>query len=348
MLRKIGCFLLGFSSLVGSCPELLEKPEDVKPFGELRVKTITGWDQLLTWALSPQLKEHTPKWPYTQLSFRNSSSDLKTFVKNYGYFSYFHPIVGIVTDKQRDIEVVNCLLEGIHNQIPRREQLKFATEEILTKVVAYRELKKGMKITLSDSKEKFQTYVVDEVIGLWGGMPAFGLVPMRRNGIAPILLFRGTDLDLTTEKGWASVLSDLDVNGPGLRTFLRGRTKIHNWLKRVKKEYGPAKAVGFSLGGAFVLYTMIYEGGLLNANLASIAFNPPGVSKEVLEKWEGQEFKPPHAIYINEGDFVSQIGYFPSNVWLISVGKPMGVIEAHVSLISAKPNFTLTAVDTAE
>lgn len=205
-----------------------------------------------------------------------------------------------------------------------------------------------MKVSIAVSRAMSHTFIVDEVIDLWRGMPAFGLVPERKNGMAPILLFRGTDLDLTSEKGWASVLSDLDTTGPGHVTFLRARHQIHNWLKKVQQEHEPARVMGFSLGGVFVLYTMIYEGDLLNQTVESVAFNPPGVSEEVLKKWEALPQKTPHITYVNQGDFVSKIGFFLSDVWELSLTSPMGVIQAHVTLISAQPQFSLSKVDVTE
>ena len=331
------------------CPAILKTPTKEKAFGELRVKAIKGWDTLITWALAPQNKPPILISPPEKKAYKREGTSLQEFDKNYGYFSLYHPIVGTVTELERDIQATKCLLQEMGSEINSLEELHFASHEVLSKVLAYRPLKKGMKISISVTKTTKYTYIVDEVINLWRGMPAFGLVPERKNGVAPILLFRGTDLDLTSEKGWASVLSDLDVRGPGHDTFLRAQRQIHNWLKKVKNEYGPARAMGFSLGGVFVLYTMIYEHGLLNKTEKSIAFNAPGISEEVLKKWEAlkEREKTPHIIYMNRGDMVSQLGFFLSDVWEISLQEPMGVIESHVTLISAQPYYTFSKVNVA-
>ena len=204
-----------------------------------------------------------------------------------------------------------------------------------------RSLKKGTKVWVSEN----EIYTVDIVIDLWHGMPAFGLIP-EKNG-TPILLYRGTDLNLTSEKGWASILSDLDTTGPGYKTYLRARTEIRNWLEKVKKQQKPARVMGFSLGGVFVCYSLIYEYDLLSKEAPSVAFNPPGISEEIYEKWESipKAQRTPHFLYVNQGDFVSQIGLLLSNVWELSLDHPMGVIESHVTLICTQPLYKMTAVD---
>lgn len=324
------------------CPTILRTPEETKTFGEMRVRAIRGWDKLLTWALTPKNKKYILTDPPVTRTFTVDSEEIFEFLRNYGYFSIYHPIVGIVTDEKRDIKVTNCLLASLPSQIKDPLQLQFSQDEILAKVMAYRPLEKGMQIDLGSL-----SYKVDEVIDLWKGMPAFGLVP-KDDTQPPILLFRGTDLNLVSEKGWASVLSDLDVNGPGYSTFLLARDNVRKWLLKMQKN--PPRLVGYSLGGAFVLFTLVHEYPLVSKQHLSRAFNPPGVSQEVLDKWNelSEDEKSPHHTYVNQGDFVSQIGYFLSNVWEISLEEPMGVIESHVTLISAEPKFTLSEVDVPE
>lgn len=319
----------------------------------MRVKAIKGWDKLLTWTLAPKNPPYQLKVPFVQKDFQVKTPNLANFDQNYGYFSIYHPIVGIVTKSLRDIEVTNCLLESIHTEIKDPEQCHFSSEEILAKVMAYRPLLEGMKIAIcswnAKGEKSLQTYLVDKVLDLWHGMPAFGLVPEKKGEHIPILLFRGTDLSLNSEKGWASILSDLDTSGPGYTTFLQGQQEIHHWLEKMVKEKAPARLVGFSLGGVFVYYTMIHEYDLVNQEVhsPSIAFNSPGLSKEMLKKW-GQVpdvLKPPLITYVNQGDIVSQIGFFLSTVWEVALPKPMQVIQAHTSLISTQPSYQMRLID---
>jgi hypothetical protein len=324
------------------CPAILEEPIKKKQFGQLRAKSIKSWDKLITWAFLPKYRPYVLVDPPVEITYKGGEKQVNDFVTNYGYFSIYHPILGIVTDSKKDIEVTQCLLYSIQAEIDNPEQLKFASDEILVKVMAYRTLKKGMKISVPISKEEMVTYVVDEVFDLWRGMPAYGLVPEKGT---PILLFRGTDLDLASEKSWASVMSDLDVSGPGLKTFQRAQKEIHDWL--VKMQHNPARVVGYSLGGVLTLYTLIYEHEFINQQIPSVAFNPPGVSEQVLEQWEKipKGKRPPHVIYVNQGDFVSQIGLFLGNVQEISLEQSMDVIQAHVTLISGAPIYKISEVN---
>lgn len=331
------------------CPSILKESEDASKLGEVRAKAIKGWDKLLTWAFLPKNRPYTLQEPLSQVVYTTHSETLTDFIRNYGYFSIYHPLVGIVTESDQDVEITQCLLQTVQNEIADPDQLQFTIDEILGKVLAYRTLKKGMKISIPISKDLIQTYVVDITIDLWRGMPAYGLIPETGGKAPPLLLFRGTDLDLSSEKGWASVLSDLDTTGPGHKTFLRAQNEIHDWLVKANQTMGPARVVGFSLGGVFVLYTLIYEYELVNKQIPSTALNPPGLTLELLDKWKKipEEKKPPQRTYVNQGDYVSQIGFFFGNVQEVSVEKPMDVIEAHVTLVSALPLYKITAVDVA-
>ncbi len=309
--------------------------------GEMRVNLIRGWDKLLTWTLTPKIKPYHHTDPLLQKIYEVQNDGIQDFEHEYGYFSFSSPIVGVVSDGENHFTVTNQALSQLE-EIQNPEQRNFSQDEMLAKVMAYRSLKKGMKITLPEGG----VYLVDQIIDLWKGMPAFGLVPWKNQSNPPILLFRGTDMNLISEKGWASILSDLDTTGPGHLTFLRAREEIHSWLTKVKREYQPARVIGFSLGGAFVLYTLAYESSLLNQEIPSVAFNSPGIAKNVYEKWEkSPDSRVPLLTYVNLGDIVSQIGFFLSDVWEISLEKPMDVIEAHLTLISSQPLYKITAVD---
>ncbi len=326
---------------IEDCPSVLKQPQEMKKFGKQRVQAIRGWDKLITWTLSPKNKKYVLVAPVEERNYEVTEEDLLTFDANYGYFSIYHPIVGIVTKSERDIQATNCLVSSVDQEIKNVKQREFTEYEIFGKVTGYRPLQKGMTVIGPKGVE----YIVDTVIDLWRGMPGFGLLPKSDEDAAPILLYRGTDLNLTSEKGWASVLSDLNTSGPGHDTFLRARDEIHEWLVKVKKSHRPASLVGFSLGGVFVYYTLIYESDQVNKTVPSVAFNPPGVSKELLAQWKEVKEKPPHISFVNEGDFVSQIGFLLDNVWVITLPKPLGVIAAHVTLISAQPKYTMQKVD---
>lgn len=333
------CFLICSPlQAADDCPALLNDVE-ARKLGEVRLKALRGWDKLLTWALTPKNRPFFLKTPLIQHNFKMDSSPILDFDLRFSYFSIYRPLVGIVTKDEIDVKVVSCLLQTIHEEIPPGLQRRFSTEEVLAKVLAYRQLKRGMEISF-DWEGELVTYTVDEVLDLWRSMPAFGLIPKKKS-LPAILLFRGTDLSFTTEKGWASILSDLDVSGPGLSTFKKARPTIEAWLKKVQINGTPARLIGYSLGGALSLYTLAYMPELLSSVPSSI-FGPPGLPKDIYDHLP--KFPSPH-LYLDRGDVVSQIGYFIGEAWEVSLPREMQVIEAHVNLMSAQPQFSLSVVD---
>lgn len=304
--------------------------------GEVRVNLIKGWDKLLTWTLSPKIKPYLLSSPLIQQQYYLENNPLQSFDQECGFYTLSVPIVGVVTSDRKHIDIANQALVQA-TQIEDPSLREFAQREILCKVVAYRNLKKGDTITFNG-----EIYTVDIIIDMWRGMPAYGLIPKHPQRFNPVLLYRGTDMNFISEKGWASILSDLDTSGPGHVTFLKAKNEIQSWLEKINQSGLPAVAYGYSLGGAFVYYTSVYLGALLSQEASSIAFNAPGIPEEVVEGGMG---KAPLFSYVNRGDVVSQIGYFIPNLWEVAPSEKMDVIEAHLSLISAKTAFTLNQVD---
>src|SRR5207249_1381181 len=138
---------------------------------------------------------------------------------------------------------------------------QLASAELLSKVLAYRDLQLGQTIQIPveiKGKIVLETFTVDHLFDIWQGMPAFGLIPKKKN-LSSLLLFRGTDFSLISKRGIASVMSDLDPSGPGLKAFFHARKEIGGWLQAVQAQGKPARVMGFSLGGALAAYTFIYE-----------------------------------------------------------------------------------------
>ena len=200
-----------------------------------------------------------------------------------------------------------------------------------------------MKISIpaaTRKKAKLIEYEVDEVLDLWQGMPAFGLTPVGK-GAPPILLFRGTDFSFTSKSSWASILSDFDLSGAGLTTFRSSQKKIHAWLEKVS-PFGKAKVMGFSLGGILAIYTAIFENVLIDQ---CVAFNAPGVSKAIFSEWKDQSSSPPIRLYATQGDLVSRFGNMVGNAFELSSKVPLGPIEAHTKIMTAKSPVLLNPID---
>ncbi len=325
------------------CPHFLLEPTEHKALGELRAKTLKNWDKMLTWAFSKKKSSYILVKPLQEKNYFVTSSEILGFDQNYGYFSIADPLVGKATKKKEDIKVAECLLKMVDEKIQDAEQKRFALDEVLSKVLAYRAVEKGMELSIP------QPYIVDEVIDLWHGMPAFGLAPKGDQNIPAILLFRGTDLSFSTERGWASIMSDLDVLGPGLSTFMKARPKIHEWLLKMKERGQSARVIGVSLGGVLASYTFIFERNVLSTE-PSVAINPPGVSEEIFALWDQlpKEGMPLFSVYVTQGDLVSKIGHLVGDVKELRLPFPLKIIEAHVTLISAQKQYTIAQVDLTE
>ncbi len=284
-------------------------------------------------------------------TFRNQDSGMQEFIKLHGYFAEEHPIVGKFTKDEGDLFLTQAILNEIHEKIADPFQREITSAEVITKVLAYRDLKQGDKIALptldAQSRAELTTYVVDEVIDLWRGMPAFGLLPESGDGV-PILLFRGTDLSLITERGWASVISDLEIHDPGLSTFQKGQAKIHTWLKHAEEKCCKARVMGFSLGGIFTAYTLLYEGELINRDKTSFAFSPPGVSREVLQEWTQETNRPPFLQFVPQGDIIPKYGRLFKNAFLLTYDKVPAPLLAHTGLVTFSELYRLHAIDAAQ
>lgn len=221
----------------------------------------------------------------------------QAFLEQYGCFAS-HPLLGWVTESESDKSIAFQFLEQMRDW-PSIYQVEF-----LSKVIAWRSLQVGDQIPLEEG------YTVDRIFWLAPGFPAFGL---QGKGSA-ILLFRGTDLRW---KGRASILSDLDLRGPGYGLYKKNRAELRPWL-----EHRKAYATGFSLGGALAAYTALFESDLLT--LPSITFNAPGIYKKL-------PCGAPLTHYINEGDPVSKVGRYIGEVKKISFPRPLRPLESHIT-----------------
>lgn len=310
---------------------------------------MRGLDRVFAWAAGEKNGSYALVYPLEQQTFRNTLPELTEFAKQHGYFSK-DPLLGYVTDSQKDIDMTLDLLQTIYQKITDPAHFTFTTGEVIAKILAYRDLKEGMQVPLPfiarDGKPRMAIYEVDRVFDLWHGMPAYGLVPQGTSEAVPILLYRGTDLTVTSVRGWASIASDLDLQGTGLSVFRNGQAALHRWLQKNK-----ARVLGFSLGGILAAYTILYEGDLVASepNQPSLAFNPPGVSQAVREEWEKKFASPPsHFVtYVNRGDFVPKIGFLVGGVFECAKDKRLMPLVAHNIFLSAQRTCRLYRVDTS-
>lgn len=311
MMRFICCFLLINISLQAN----------------LRTKSLNSVDKAFGALYPYRSLTYTLEMPLQTEVFYNKNPEFQAFAKKYGYLSEDHPIVGKVTNAQEDVLIAIDILKQVHEKIKDPLLRSMAVTEVLSKVLAYRNLKEKMEVPLGDI-----TYEVDIIFDLWHGMPAFGLVP-KKGDAPPLLIFRGTDFSFL--RGWASITSDFDPKGPGFSVFVSARPKIHEWLKKV----GKAKVMGFSLGGTLTAYTALFEKEFV---LEAITFNMAGVSLQNQEEWKNLEGRPPLKAYLMQGDFVAKIGHLIGDLEVASFDQSLYPIASHTSLITFAKKFYLS------
>lgn len=246
----------------------------------------------------------------------------------HNYFSD-DPLVGKTSD-EKNLSPCNNLMQAVYLELSGQHR-EFLTYEILTKVIAYRNLEKGDLLYIPQETH-LGVYYVDKVFDLWNGMPAYGLISKTA---PPILLFRGT-VGKATKAGMSSLTADLDPFGPGYTLYLdRIRPEVEAFIQA---QRSPIIVCGFSLGASLASYVTIHQ----SANvLKAYLFNHPGVQARLVRRWDKIKNKPPVITFLTKGDFVSSCGGFIGDVYELSLTKPLNPALAHSHLMLAKPHCTL-------
>jgi hypothetical protein len=339
--------LFAFPDCDEKCPPfpLFERPITWRD--RVRLKTLKNLNQFLNWSFGDKYKKYELDEDVEEEKIIGTIPEIKTFVQHYGYFS-LHPLVGKVTTEEIDLTIICCLLKTLYEKGGPSDFMQIAIGEAMTKVLAYRDLKIGERLTIPviiDDEVHLEKFTVDRIFNLWYGMPAFGCIP-ETSGVASILIFRGTDFSLDSQRGWASLMSDLDIGGPGFSAFQRSQKQISKWLKAIHSQGKAARVMGFSLGGALAAYTYIYENQWL-ADDGSISFCAPGVRQKVIDEWAllPEERQRGFVSYVTQGDIVSKVGRLFGTVYALLAPKNFKPLTAHTMIMSSLPDFTKAEVD---
>lgn len=326
-----------------------ETPSD----SSFSAQTFRYWEVFLSWLFKYPSRCYELDLHRECRIFENPSESLHQLGRTYRARSASKGIICRVTSDKKDLDETCRILRLIHDEILSPQLCDYATAEVLAKVLAYRELKEGDKIPIptlgADQMIHMSTFVVDKVFDLWSKVRAFGLVSADYHEEAPLLLFRGTDFSVASEGGRASIISDLDPKGPGRSLFENAEKNLHRWLKTVTAKRGKARAIGHSLGGVIVAYTLLHEHAFLSnaPHEASYAFNFPGVATDLVEKWQALNPKerPAYRGFVCRGDVVSKFGQLFGDVIEVSLRNPLSPVRAHELLLFAEPMCYLYQVD---
>lgn len=310
-------------------------------------QSFNYWEIFLSWLFKYRSRCYELKVDQPRRAYENPAEGLHRFAHSYRKRQASKGIICRVTPDFKDIRKAGSILKQVYETVEDPELCEWASMEILSKVMAYRNLKQGHAFPLAvmeqDGDMGLTTYVVDRVFDLWNKIRAFGLVRSDRIG-APILLFRGTDFSFLTEGGRASIISDLDPRGPGWTLFEKGQKGIQEWLR---KENRPARVLGHSLGGVVAAYTLIHEADWmsLESHESSYTFNSPGVTPELAETWENLEDQPAYMAFVSRGDPVPKLGTLFGDVRECSLEKPLSPVRAHEMLLFSEPRGFLQEVN---
>lgn len=268
--------------------------------------------------------------------FTTAPECLVEFEKKHGFFSNQTPLVGQYTPLKSDQAYVENILSDIDALTLDKETRLFYLQEILAKVLAYRQLEVGdeLKIPDFDIPNSFTLYKLEVLFDLGLSMPAYGFV--SKDGTKPsILIYRGTHFDLTHKSGVASIIADLDLYGPGYTAFFKIENQLKSFLLKQQLNQRKTVVLGYSLGGALALYTGIFFNEFIDVK-HSCAFNPPGVQKKLLKLTEKKNLLLDFQVYINSGDPVSKWGFLVGNVNILTIDHRMGPLMAHTMLMSSQ------------
>ena len=310
----------------------------------LATQTFKYWEIFLSWMFTYPSRCYQLDGKVPPQVFENTCDALYRLGQSYRAGAASKGIICQVTADPRDLDTSNKILTRIYHCIPNPLLSELATAEVLAKVVAYRELREGDRLTIPQTAKegtmkKLQTYRVDRVFDLWNQLRAFGLCPIHRGNSPSILLFRGTDFSLRSQSGRASIISDLDPRGPGWAVFEKASPLLRQWLEQ-QANYA-TQLIGHSLGGAMLLYTLIQEHKRLRlpSTTYSYAFNFPGVSRDLAQAWNSlsPEERPPFKGIVCRGDLISKFGSLFGQVFEVSLPMLLTPIHAHERLLFAEP-----------
>lgn len=319
-----------------------------------KIKRYQYTDKMLAFLFKYSTRCFIRKAPLEIEKFKNPCPSLKYFSDHFGRFSTSKSLIGIVTKDESDLVVTQHLLKLIYQTIKSPLLAELATAEILAKVLAYRNLKENDEIWIPTRTQEDQIdyilFKVDTIFDLWKKHAAFGLVSHERADIPPLLLFRGTDFSLLSPQGRASIISDLDPDGPGRRLFFNSRSDIKQWLQQVSHFGQKPRTFGHSLGGVLASYTALYEHELMCKNplYPSYSFNSPGLSLDLAQEWNEipEKEKPVFSTFITRGDIVSKFGTIFGSCYEIFTNTPLSPMIAHEQLIFSQPLCYLSQIDT--
>jgi len=318
-----------------------EAPEDFVSRSIIARKTIRFWDRFLAWLFSHSARSYLKGKRVENICI--PFPEYTEFYKKYSRFGTVRGIICAVTEFEEDKEICRKMLETMDSKYDDVYLKELVCADFYGKAISYRNLKEGDSFPFYSARKKLPiTFTLDTVIPLWNDICAFGFISSNDEAL---LLFRGTDISFLSTAGRASMLSDLDPEGPGLALFENAKEALSSWLQVQKGNGKETRVIGHSLGGSLACYTLLFLPHLLSKTAASFATNYPGVNETLLKKWDGLDPKPKFCGIVTEGDAVSKFGFLLNETLLFTAERKLPLMQSHELLFGAEPNFTLYQIN---
>ncbi len=198
-------------------------------------------------------------------------------------------------------------------------------------------------------KTSLVTYMLDEKIDLWHGIPAFGFVDIE--GVAPpLLVFRSTNNRIGDEDGPASLIANFHPRGPAWKLYRNSKDRVDAWLKdNTKDGENKARIFGYSQGGTLASYFLTHHSEWVSQkpNEPSYILDAPGVFPELAEKWKSLSEQPNVEYYVHRGDLFPKIGSeMIGRAFEITNPEKISGYDSHTVLNLLAPKWTIREIDT--
>ncbi|SCA58921.1 hypothetical protein AB751O23_BD_00090 [Chlamydiales bacterium SCGC AB-751-O23] len=279
--------------------------------------------------------------------------------------------------EEKNLKEIQNVLRAIHSDktLPFDHQQLMAGEVISKrlafinfKLIAKKKLYIELPVSVEGKEEpQMQRFKIENIFTSKAKIPCWGLVPVEKasddqvEGVAPIVLWRGTSPSLTAEGGLASVAQNMDPGGPAYTMFDTNREKLEDWLSAKTENGSFARVIGYSQGAALATYTAAEFPEYLDQDYEtnpSYACSAPGVNKKHLNLWNQikEEERPalvstytakdPVSMPVTGECLVSGRAYLLESYAKELQGKGRVNAKAHTCMITTrKEGFGMTKVD---
>ncbi|MCE5316529.1 MAG: hypothetical protein LLG04_04100 [Parachlamydia sp.] len=227
------------------------------------------------------------------------------------------------------------------------------TAEILTKHLAPLPLKMGLRIPCpcftAENKPIVATYQIHDILPLSSTqIPVYILTPEDKK-LPPLLIFRGTVLNLSRAADAASIIENMNKIGPARKPYDEFKATLGPYLQKMAKEYPPFRFLGYSQGGVLAARACVdFPGFLQKQELnGSILFNPPGLEADYCARWDilSETERPMAVTYLVTRDIVSKRGHkFIGSIYEIQP-PANAILHSHLGAKFLNPNWNLFAID---